>query len=131
LLKGGAKVDSLDGNLETPLFRAVHSICADQADTDSVVALLLDHGANPNAKSTDGWTPLFWAVQRNNLLVAKLLLQKGADSAIADQDGKTPLSLAVEKKNRKMIELLLGPKDAADTATKPSSSAPTDPHSRQ
>src|SRR5579862_2680450 len=44
------------------------------------VKLLLDRGANVNAKDPEhSQTPLMWAVIENNLDVAKLLIERGAD----------------------------------------------------
>ncbi|KAI9468903.1 MAG: ankyrin repeat-containing domain protein [Benjaminiella poitrasii] len=63
------------------------------ATTHDLMSLLLDHGANPNARDGDGWTPLHYvarfAEDRTGLMT--LLLERGADSNVTDAHGKTPL----------------------------------------
>jgi ankyrin repeat protein len=55
---------------------------------------LIDKGANVNAKSRDGFTPLHVAAMRGNLPVVELLLESGADPNAIVQYGKTPAELA-------------------------------------
>ena len=44
-----------------------------------VARLLLERGADPNAKTSDGWTPLHGSMANANPLVARLLREHGAD----------------------------------------------------
>ncbi len=66
-------------------------------DTEAIVQLLLDKGANIEAKDTDGWTPLMSAAVNGHEAVVQLLLGKGANIEAKDEDGWTPLLLAAEK----------------------------------
>jgi len=59
-----------------------------------VAELLLAKGANINAKSNDGFTPLYEAAYAGHEDVAELLLAKGADVNAKVNDGKTPLQVA-------------------------------------
>jgi cytochrome c len=70
----------------------------------SVIKLLLEAGANPNAALWDGSTPLHYAIVDYDL--TKLLLEFGADKNAISDDGKTPLDKARERDNLKIIELL-------------------------
>ncbi len=58
----------------TPLLTAVTSEAAG-ADT---VALLLDHGADPNARTTEGESPLDWAIYKNDRAKIDVLERHGA-----------------------------------------------------
>ena len=55
------------------------------------VAILLEHGADINAKSRDGGTALHTAAFFGRIETAKLLLEKGADTTLQNNDGVTPL----------------------------------------
>jgi N-acyl-D-amino-acid deacylase len=58
----------------TPLMTAVTSE-AEGADT---LKLLLDHGADPNARTTEGETSLDWAIYKNDRAKIEVLEQRGA-----------------------------------------------------
>ena len=63
------------------------------ADNLELAALVLDYGADPNARNDMGWTPLHYACQidsRDEDMVA-LLLKHGADPNTADNRGLVPL----------------------------------------
>ena len=64
-----------------------------RGDTEAV-RLLLAAGANPNASTAWGWTPLMSAVDRGHTDAARLLLEAGANSNAADDSGTTVLTRA-------------------------------------
>jgi hypothetical protein len=75
---------------------------------DAIVKLLLDHGANPNQRDNERYTPLYRAaMERNNAAIIRLLIQRGAnvdaktDPMRSYEVGLTPLHIAV---NRNSIE---------------------------
>jgi uncharacterized protein len=82
-------VDTLDREGRTPLFYA-----ARDGDT-AIVAELLRHGANVNAKDKNLKTALHFAANEYQPEVAKLLLANGANVDAQDVNGNTPLSNAV------------------------------------
>lgn len=59
--------------------------------------LLIERGAEINAKDILGRTPFHIAIANEHLDVAKVLLEKGANPAEKDNEGNTPLHLAAEK----------------------------------
>src|SRR2546429_27864 len=61
-----------------------------------VVRLLLEKGADVNAKTNYGETALHWASENGHEAMARLLLQKGADVNAETNDGGTALRWAVE-----------------------------------
>jgi ankyrin repeat protein len=58
------------------------------------VKLLLEKGAELEAKDEDSPTPLSWAARNGNEAVVKLLLERGAELETKDEDSPTPLSWA-------------------------------------
>jgi len=59
---------------------ALHLACSKDDPDPSVVDLLLEHGADPNAaRIDDGLTPLYGAVVRGHEAMLKSLLSRGAD----------------------------------------------------
>ena len=119
LIKSGADVNSLFV-YETPLMKAI--------EQPEIVKILLDNGANPNVSTPYGKTPLFYAIQYNNLESVKLLLKAKADinAAIKNKESLeglchesgayfllekvanfTPLVYALEYSSEKVIDLLI------------------------
>jgi ankyrin repeat protein len=74
---------------DTPLMYA-----ALYADANSV-RLLLDMGADPNARNDAGATALLWAV--DDAEKTQLLLEHGADANSRSNDGRTPVLLAASR----------------------------------
>lgn len=99
-----------DGPLMTALMYAIIS------ETEAVekAAVLLNAGADPNARAILGLTAIYFAVEKNNLDILKLLLEHGADINSADEAGDTPLMEAINEFDRwsgeeqwDMLKLLL------------------------
>jgi hypothetical protein len=89
LLEEGAEVNTMEPVLaRTPL----HS--AGFFRREKSAALLIDKGAEVNAKDISGLTPLHTAVLGGSEPVVALLLEKGADVNAATDDGSTPLHMA-------------------------------------
>jgi uncharacterized protein len=73
----------------------------------SVVKLLLENGAEVNAKDFSGYTPLARAVGSNKKETVLLLIDKGADMNNRDKFGMTPLMRAVQAGHTDMVKLLI------------------------
>jgi ankyrin repeat domain-containing protein 50 len=84
-----------------PLFQASHMGLV------SVVQLLLDKGADPNARDFEGATALYRAVFTGEVEVVRLLLKNGADANIEDNNSWTALQRAVMNGNLAMVCALL------------------------
>lgn len=67
------------------------------------VKILIQAGANLEAKDVKGFTPLHLAVNRNNLITAEILLEASANLDTKNNDGKTPKDLV---KSREMHEII-------------------------
>ncbi len=90
---------------ETPLARAALFVRMEIAE------LLLENGADVNARNVTGMTPLHWAVylgfQDDDVI--ELLLEAGADVNAKTKEGQTPVDLAGELGNEEVVELLKKP----------------------
>lgn len=98
LLKKGAKVNvpATNPTKVMPLHSAV-------AKNDyAICELLINYGADVNARQTQGVTPLHSAAHRGNLKLVQLLVENGADISILTDEGESALSYA-EKDEHKMV----------------------------
>lgn len=71
---------------------AIH--LAAQGDHGLTVELLLENGADPNAKGANGLVALHFASQFDDINTVINLLKKGANPSTADANGRTPLHVA-------------------------------------
>lgn len=60
-----------------------------------LVRLLLDHGADINAKDDQGFTPLLWAAYSGRDDVCLLLVQRGADMEAESKRGETAITYII------------------------------------
>ena len=72
----------------------------------SVVRLLLDAGADVNARNIEKQTPLMLAAQRNREFLVALMLLRGAKSDLTDKNGMSARMLAGPCKNEE-VEVLI------------------------
>jgi ankyrin repeat protein len=93
LIRQGADIEAIAKNSMkvTPL----HSAAA--AHAGEIVRLLLEHGANPNAKQQGGWTPLHASAQNGDAEMVADLIVHHSDPKATNDEGKTPADIAAEK----------------------------------
>lgn len=72
----------------TPLHSAASESHAD------VVGMLLEAGADPNARQSGGWTPLHAAARNGDVTGVTLLLASGADPRAMNDEGTSVLEMA-------------------------------------
>ena len=84
----------------TPLHYACRKGCKNAVD------LLLDLGANINARDNEGNNCLHFAVLSNNTSLLKKLLVRGADKSIANERNQLPIDLARHNNYGKMVNIL-------------------------
>ena len=81
---------------ESLLFRTTRSGAPGTGNgRERIAKLLLDHGADPNARTLNGATPLMMAASQHNHGVMKILLHAGADVKATDRCGRTAEEYAV------------------------------------
>jgi ankyrin repeat protein len=90
LLESGADVNARSDNPLSVL--PLHSAVA--GNHDDVVAVLVDAGADVNARQRHGWTPLHGAAQNGSLASVERLLAAGADASARNDDGVDARELA-------------------------------------
>lgn len=125
LLEAGADPNALDGNRKTPwdrardreelkgsdVYRRLESATSAHPQLDCVgwntaaffgaaealeVARCLEVGADLDARSAGGWTPLHTAALYSEFAVIKTLIDAGADPNARSKDGRTPLHMAAD-----------------------------------
>ena len=71
-----------------------------------IAELLIDEGADMNARTQEGWAPLHWAVGNGYKENIELLIAKGADVNAKTKRGETPLDWVEEEKHKEIVDLL-------------------------
>jgi ankyrin repeat protein len=105
LLRLGASPNSVDLMATTPLITAVQS---KSPLTTEILRLLIQSGADVNAKSYSGNSALFAAIVEDSTEIVEFLLKNGANIDIRGiEDAETPLWSAALWGNDKMVRLLL------------------------
>ena len=102
LLERGADVGQVARN---PMqVQALHAALAGRHEV--IARLLVEHGADVNAKQHGGYTPLHEAAQHGDLPLVELLLAHGADTSARLESGQTPAEIAAEHGHTQVAERL-------------------------
>jgi ankyrin repeat protein len=72
-----------------------------------MAVFLLRNGADVEAATVDGWTPLMFAARSGNADMTQLLLANKSDVNRRNKNGQTPLYFAVENDRTATIDLLI------------------------
>lgn len=83
-----------------------------------LVQFMIDKGAQVNAATKDGWTPLMEAADEGHMEIVELLLSKGANVNATTKKGYTPLMVAVEEGHTSIAQLLIQKGANLDATTK-------------
>jgi ankyrin repeat protein len=104
ILEGGG---SPDPKMPKGLFRSSPLTAAGFAGMTSLLKLLLEFDANPNACNPEGLTALHSVARTQNVDCALLLLEFGADLNAVSGNGRTPLTTAIIHNNHPVIRLFV------------------------
>lgn len=72
-----------------------------------IARLLIDNGANVNAKTTHGHTPLMYMIKHGHLDIAYLLIESGVDINAKSVDFETAMEIACENNSIDAVVMLL------------------------
>lgn len=112
LVASGANLDILDDGASV-LWKSIDDEQYDFAK------ILIDAGADVNAKEGEGDSPLHEACAKSNLELARLLIEKGADvNSKNGSDATPPLHEAVYPENYELVKLLVDKGANANGKTK-------------
>lgn len=103
LLARGANVNQFSTN---PTHNQALHACIAIGRNLETARLLLDHGADANAKQAAGYTPLHQAAAAGLIEMTQLLLRAGADPKAHCDQGKTPADYARERGHDAVLALL-------------------------
>jgi ankyrin repeat protein len=105
LLDAGADVRASDRNGMSVLHHAVLAYFPEEP-TSELVRRVIASGADINAKTTSGVTPLLMAVDRRRASIVRILVEAGADRDAAAATGDTPRSVAERLGDTEIAHLL-------------------------
>jgi ankyrin repeat protein len=103
LLQDGAPVGVISKNPQTN--QPLHAALALGRNPETVL-LLLEAGAEPNARQTAGYTAIFSAAAANRRDLAEILIAHGANPAIQNDFGQTAASFARERGHAELADWL-------------------------
>jgi len=102
LLKSGADLKTAARNAQK--VTALHGAVA-RRDVE-IVKMLLEAGADSNARQERGFAPLHDAAANGNAALVEVLLKYGALATAKTDDGKTPADMAAERGHKEVEERL-------------------------
>jgi ankyrin repeat protein len=103
LIDAGADVNTRDNFDNTPL---IYTTNPDMINGREIAAMLIQNGADMDAKGNGGQTALMHAGENGYAEMAKTLIGNGAKASTKDSQGKTALMLARKNGHEKTAEII-------------------------
>jgi ankyrin repeat protein len=103
-IQAGADVNAItafDSSSQTTLLH-----CAAGMGDSDIIGLLIENGADINAKGPEQTTPLHWAAAANEADAVLLLIEKGADVSPVDTWEETPAQYAAKRGHNQLATIL-------------------------
>jgi hypothetical protein len=92
--EGGADINMADQSGRTAIFHVISTGTTSLESMSKIVKLLLQRGADPDARDSDGWSPLMKASWLGHEEVVQQLINSGANVNGRDNKGFTALNVA-------------------------------------
>jgi len=106
LLELGSSLSTLSKNQMAN--QPLHAALAGKTDRE-LVGMLIERGADVNARGGAGVTPLHLAASRGDGVLCEVLIKKGADPAATMDDGATPSDIAAKRGHAAVAEQIQRP----------------------
>ena len=106
LIEKGADINIKDSNKRNALYYTINNESSN--DYSEICLVLLNSGSEINNEANDGMTPLWNAIEKQQIKVVQALCDKDVAVNVANKiSGDTPLHLAVSLKNKQIIKILM------------------------
>ena len=106
LLSGCSSIDT-KGDINSSNSMGKSALIEAIANSKGSVSILVEGGANVNAKDMYGNTPLLLAVEKKDRETVKYLIDKGANVNVKNNNGDTPFMAAARNGDIETIKLLM------------------------
>jgi ankyrin repeat protein len=106
LIEKGADVEALLGGKKGEDFPSPLHLALYRAKPD-IAKMLIEAGADVNAKNKSGLTPLMRAALSEQVEIVRLLIARGADVNAREDGGKTALKYAKKANNKEIAKMLV------------------------
>ena len=109
-IKSTLQMHVTDHEYRDASLRIVYSSEGKGKSLDALARLRLGvtrQGVSSEMKHWDGWTPLWWALEQEDMAMTKLLLDTGANTEVKDSNGRTPLWWAAVRGDQYLVSSLL------------------------
>jgi hypothetical protein len=83
----------------------IHAAC--RSGSIDAVRMLMDRGADMDAKTLSGWTPMHYAAFSGNVQIVRLLASQHCSVKDLTNDGLSPLAIAAMNANIDVMKYLL------------------------
>ncbi|NWX72945.1 ANKR7 protein, partial [Alca torda] len=103
LVKENSHLNLTDNLKRSPLMKACGIL---QCQEEECIAILLEHGADPNLADANSNAAFHLAVPSPNMTIARVLHDHNANIDAQNREGYSPLNLPVSKHHEEMVELL-------------------------
>lgn len=105
LLAGGAEIETIDENGNTPL------MLASKIGNLRMFRIIMAHNPNLNTRNKNSETALIIAAEHGQTEIVRSLIQKGANPNLINQSGFTPAELAKRNGHSQILNLLRNPNE--------------------